>query len=520
MASPSEKLAQSLDALKKLQDQGIVAIRTSNITRTHRERLLKNGFIQEVMKGWYIPTHPDEPAGESTAWYASFWDFAVNYLNSRFDDQWCLAPEQSIRLHIGDRTVPRQLLVRSPKGGNKPIGLLHDTSIFDLRLEVSDKAEDIVTMEGLRIMSLPTALITCSPNQYTNHPIEMRAALSSISDASDILRKLLAGNHSTVAGRLAGAFRNIGREAIADTITETMRSAGYTVNETDPLEDKSVINFSSREVLPYVNRLKIIWGTFREPIIEHFPPAPSLTGNKLATNKQAYLQELDDIFVTDAYHSLSIEGYRVSEELIERVRKDNWNPDETEDREHQNAMAARGYWQAFQAVRNSIENILDGDNAGEIANKDHGTWYRELFSPSVVAGIIEAADLAGYRNRPVYIRNSMHTPPNWEAIRELIPTFFELLENENNPAVRVVLGHFVFVYIHPYVDGNGRMGRFLMNAMAASGGYSWLVVPVEKRDEYMSALEAASVNQDIVPFTQFLAELINNPKIKEQSGSS
>ncbi|NOQ82086.1 MAG: cell filamentation protein Fic, partial [Methylophaga sp.] len=53
MATPSEKLAQSLAILKKLQDSGIAAIRTGSLTRTHRERPLKNGFIQEVMKGWY-----------------------------------------------------------------------------------------------------------------------------------------------------------------------------------------------------------------------------------------------------------------------------------------------------------------------------------------------------------------------------------------------------------------------------------------------------------------------------------
>ena len=73
--------------------------------------------------------------------------------------------------------------------------------------------------------------------------------------------------------------------------------------------------------------------------------------------------------------------------------------------------------------------------------------------------------------------------------------------------MRVVLGHFFFVYIHPYMDGNGRMGRFLMNLMMASGGYPWTVVPVERRDEYMASLEAASVNQDIVPFARFIADL-------------
>jgi len=50
-----------------------------------------------------------------------------------------------------------------------------------------------------------------------------------------------------------------------------------------------------------------------------------------------------------------------------------------------------------------------------------------------------------------------------------MPAFFDLLSEEENPAVRVILGHLIFVYIHPYKDGNGRVGRFLMNVMLARG---------------------------------------------------
>jgi hypothetical protein len=45
--------------------------------------------------------------------------------------------------------------------------------------------------------------------------------------------------------------------------------------------------------------------------------------------------------------------------------------------------------------------------------------------------------------------------------------------------------------------------------MLASGGYPWTVVPLDKRDNYMAALEQASVNQTIVPFTDFLADLVD-----------
>ena len=129
---------------------------------------------------------------------------------------------------------------------------------------------------------------------------------------------------------------------------------------------------------------------------------------------------------------------------------------------------------------------------------------------SVAAGILKASDLAGYRNHQVYIGNSQHVPLSVDAMRDAMPVLFELLEEETEASVRAVLGHFIFVFIHPYMDGNGRMGRFLMNVMLVSGGYPWTVIPVERRDDYMQALEKASAEQDIVPFTNFLSELVSD----------
>ena len=504
MATPSDKLATSLIALKQLQDEGLVAIPSSQLSRTHRERLLNSGFLVEVMKGWYIPARPDETQGESTAWYASFWAFSSSYLNERFGAEWCLSPEQSLNLLTGDWTVPRQLMVRAPRGGNKPLPLPHQTSIFDIRMDLPP-ASDLEVRDGIRLYALSSALVTVGSTAFQTNPITLRTALAMVRDASDVLGRLLDGGHSVIAGRLAAAFRSIGSEQIANDIVGAMRAAGYVINEANPFTDSQQTPISLQETSPYVNRLGMTWQRMREQVLDHFPRPP-----QTPVDKGTYLERVDDVYVTDAYHSLSIEGYRVSTELIERVRSGSWNPDNhAADMNHRDALAARGYWLAFQRVKQSLGSILDGKNAGMVAQQDHGSWYRELFAPSVTAGILRPGDLAGYRNGPVYIRRSKHVPPRHEAVRELMPAFFRLLQEESDPAVRVVLGHFVFVYIHPYFDGNGRMGRFMMNAMLAAGGYQWTVVPVEDRSDYMAALETASVEGNLAPFSQFIGQLVD-----------
>jgi hypothetical protein len=457
------------------------------------------------MKGWYVPSDPEEQRGESTGWYVSFWDFCSAYLEKRFGNQWCLSPEQSLFLHVGNRTVPQQLLVRAPKGGNKPTNLPHKTSLMDVKLALP-KEEHREQSDKLRIFTLPASLVFTSPGLFRQNSTDARAALAMIQDASDVLAILLDGGHSKIAGRLAGAFRNIGRDKITDEVIKTMKSAGYDVRENDPFEEQTPFVVGTREPSPYVTRVKLMWHAMREEVINIFPKAP-----KKKTNIAAYIKHVKEIYVTDAYHSLSIEGYRVSAELIERVRSGAWNPDNNEkDHEQTNALAARGYHEAFEVVTQSVRKVLDGQNAGEVADNDHSTWYRELFAPSITAGILKASDLAGYRNGPIYIRGSKHPPPSREAVRDMMPLLFELLREEANPAVRIVLGHFVFVYIHPYIDGNGRIGRFLMNIMLASGGYPWTIIPVQKRDDYMQSLEAASVHQNIKPFTEFLGNLVRD----------
>lgn len=327
MAPPSEKLANSLGALKQLQDRGAVAIRSVDLSRTHRERLLKNGFLQEVIKGWYISIRPNDGAGECTAWHASFWAFCAAYLRERFGAEWSLAPEQSVLLHAGNHAVPRQLMVRSPKARNRATALPHETSVFDVRAALpSDR--DTEERDGLRLFSLPAALIACPPGFFENNPVDARAGLATVRDASEVLPRLLEGGHSTIAGRLAGAFRNIGRDRIADDILKAMRGAGYTVREQDPFASRIDFDLPRREVSPRAGRIRFLWPRMRGPVIERFPAPPGRPNDI-----DACMKRVQEAYVTDAYPSQSIERLRCG------IR--NSDGDE-QDREHRNGLAARG----------------------------------------------------------------------------------------------------------------------------------------------------------------------------------
>jgi hypothetical protein len=504
MPKPNEKLAESLAALQVLQKGGRRVFQSRELSRTHRERLLRNGFLREVMKGWLMSSGPRERAGDSTPWFASFWEFCASYCQDRFDDAWHLSPEQSLLLHAQNTVIPRQVVVYSPTGANHTMDLLFHTSLYDLKQRDMPPAADVSVKDGLRLFSPPAALVKAPEAFFTRNPIETQVVLAGIRDASDVLYHLLNGGRSAKAGQLAGAFRRIGRPRIADEIVKTMKSAGYDVRESDPFTAQQSVGVLPAATAPIVGRMQAMWESMRGAIVETFPRAPGLP-----KNRKEYLRFVDDIYKSDAYHSLSIEGYSVTPALIERVQQGDWDPaHHDDDRQNRDALAARGYWQAFQKVKETVGEVIAGGNAGDLARAAHKDWYRELFQPCVEAGLINAAALAGYRNDAVYLRTSRYVPPRWEAVRDAMPALFDLLEKETEPGVRAVLGHWLFGYIHPYPDGNGRMARFVMNAMLASGGYPWTVIRVEDRNAYLAALDRASIDMKIEPFAKFIAERV------------
>jgi Fic/DOC family len=512
MATPNEKLAESLDTLKTLQKAGGRVFRSSAFTRVHRERLVESGFLQEVMKGWVISSSPGTRTGDSTPWFASFWEFCSRYCSERFGEDWHLSSEQSLLLHGEKTVIPQQAVVCSPKATNNTIKLLFGTSLYDLKIPDMPDATNLAVRDTLRLFSPPASLVGVAESFFVRNPVETQVVLASLADVSELLRLLLKGGHSAKAGYLSGALRTTGKPEMADEIVGAMKSAGYEVRERNPFESGQTFGAPRPAAAPIVGRLKVLWETTRNTVIRTFPKAPGLP-----KDRDGYLHNVDEIYKSDAYHSLSIEGYSVTPDVIEKVRQGDWHPEHhAEDRKNRDALAARGYWQAFQFVKGAVEKVIAGEGAGALSRGAHKDWYRELFQPSVAAGLIQPGALAGYRNIPVYLRTSRYVPPRWEAVRDAMPAFFDLLEKESEASVRAVLGHWLFGYIHPYPDGNGRIARFLMNVMLASGGYPWTVIRVEDRNAYLTALDRASIDVDISPFSRFLSDCVERSLKREK----
>jgi hypothetical protein len=276
MPTPHEKLAESLTALQALQKGGRRVIQSNELSRAHRERLLTNGFLQEVMKGWLISSSPGARAGDSTPWYASFWEFCARYCSERFDEEWHLSPEQSLLLLAENTVIPRQVVVYSPKGTNHNIELLFGTSLYDLKQAEMPSPSDVSVKNGLRLFS-PSAALAKVPESFFSRPsIEAQLALGGLRDASDLLRVLLTGGNSVKAGVIAGALRRIGRPELAVEIVKAMKAAGYDARENDPFEPAQTFGILPVAVSPIVARMQAMWRSMRDVVAENFPEAPGL----------------------------------------------------------------------------------------------------------------------------------------------------------------------------------------------------------------------------------------------------
>ncbi|MBK8191344.1 MAG: Fic family protein [Vampirovibrionales bacterium] len=129
----------------------------------------------------------------------------------------------------------------------------------------------------------------------------------------------------------------------------------------------------------------------------------------------------------------------------------------------------------------------------------------------VVEGI-DGTKPGQYRSKPVIITGTAYVPPQPADVPGQMQTFIEdKLPNwikAEHPIHTAALAHLELVTIHPFLDGNGRTARLLMNLLLLKTGYPITIIPPVLRSDYMACLRSFQESQDNTPFLNFISNVV------------
>jgi Fic family protein len=123
---------------------------------------------------------------------------------------------------------------------------------------------------------------------------------------------------------------------------------------------------------------------------------------------------------------------------------------------------------------------------------------------------IDHANAGRYRNENVLISGARHIPAKFHEIGDLMQRLIAEYRNEwkaFHPVVKATLLHGEFVKIHPFIDGNGRTSRLLMNFELMKNGYSPIIIKNDERARYYDVIDLAHTTMDYAPFIELVSEL-------------
>lgn len=149
------------------------------------------------------------------------------------------------------------------------------------------------------------------------------------------------------------------------------------------------------------------------------------------------------------------------------------------------------------------------DIVGE--NEEFTEWQIKNIHRLVLKGINDKY-AGNYRDQQVMIAGAEHIPPEPFLINEQMENFIHWYNTEAqnlHPIERAAMVHVIFVGIHPFIDGNGRTSRLLLNLELMKNGYPPIVIRTENRLKYYSALDKVHTTGDNKDFIEIVKEEVN-----------
>ncbi|XP_005187319.1 protein adenylyltransferase Fic [Musca domestica] len=200
--------------------------------------------------------------------------------------------------------------------------------------------------------------------------------------------------------------------------------------------------------------------------------------------KEAYFQHI--------YHSVGIEGNTMTLAQTRSILETRMAVDGKSIDEHNEIL---GLDLAMKFINASLVNKM------EITLKDILEIHRR------VLGHVDPIEGGEFRRTQVYVGG--HVPPGPGDLSILMRHFENWLNSEQSlslhPIKHAALAHYKLVHIHPFIDGNGRTSRLLMNTLLMRAGYPPVIIPKQQRHKYYQYLQVANEG-DIRPFVRFIAE--------------
>ncbi len=162
----------------------------------------------------------------------------------------------------------------------------------------------------------------------------------------------------------------------------------------------------------------------------------------------------------------------------------------------------------FEAINHREAILLIEDMVKK--NESLTEWNIKLIQQLILKNI-DDQNAGKYRNINVTISGADHVPPDYLHLDEEMNSFIEWYNKKGlklHPVERAGRVHVDFVKIHPFIDGNGRTARLLMNFELMKDGFPGTVFHANKRLEYYEALDIAHTKGDYAPFLKLIAEII------------
>lgn len=211
-----------------------------------------------------------------------------------------------------------------------------------------------------------------------------------------------------------------------------------------------------------------------------------------------FVQNLDEWFKVElTYSSNAIEGNTLSRQETALVIEKGLTVEGKSLREH---LEAVNHAEAIQFIRNGLVK----KKRTQIKEADILEVHRIILSK------INDSDAGRYRRVPVRIAGSTVMLPNFLKVPDLMADFMKWLSHAKESVVQIAAdAHFKFVSIHPFIDGNGRVGRLLMNLLLMQGDFPPALIRKEDRKEYLNALERGQTKNQLDDYYEIIYSAID-----------